>query len=68
MLTLKDLTSLVRSNTVLLIDNRSKIGGVVETTAGAAWFELLTTGARLRVDYITPENSRLLVTVSKVDA
>ena len=64
MLTLKELATLTNSGTVFLIDDRRKVGAVVETTAGVAWFELTTTGADLRVDHITPKGEKLLVTVS----
>ena len=67
MISLKEFASCMRPETRLFVDDRSKVGGSVETTTGAVWFELMTTGNDFKVDYITPHEDYVVVTVSPME-
>lgn len=67
MISLKEFASAMRPETRLFVDDRSKVGGSVETTTGAVWFELTTTGNDFKVDHITPHGDYVVVTVSPIE-
>ena len=64
MISLKEFASAMRPETRLFVD---KVGGSVETTTGAVWFELAMTGQDFKVDYITPHEEYVVVTVSPIE-
>lgn len=66
MISLKEFTSAMRPDTRLFVDDRSKVGGAAETTTGAVWFELVTTGNDFVVERITPHEDHVVVTVSPI--
>lgn len=67
MISLKEFVSAMKPDTRLLVDDRSKVGGAVETTTGKVWFELVTTGNDFVVDHITPHEDHVVVTVSPME-
>ena len=67
MMTLKEFASCMKPDTRVFVDDRSKVGGSVETTTGAVWFELATTGQDFKVDHITPHEEYVVVTVSPIE-
>lgn len=67
MITLKEFASSMRPDTRLFVDDRSKVGGSVETTTGATWFELATTGRDFKVDHIAPHEDYVVVAVSPME-
>ena len=60
MISLKEFASAMRPETRIVVERG---GGSVETTTGAIWFELATTGNDLEIEHIEPHEDRVIVTV-----
>ena len=67
MITLREFTSCMKPETKIFVDDRSKVGGAVESTTGSVWLELTMTGRDFNVDHITPHESFVVVTVSPIE-
>ena len=67
MVSLKELLMKMSDGTRLAIIRRDEVGPDVETTVGAAWFELFVTGQDFKVEHVTPKRYSLAVTVSPIE-